>query len=89
MQEYNNTRLGKLQKKRSPTRSSIKRLQFIIHILEMENKFKNFILKSINILQSMIWMIQRRTILLQTFKDICLQTSGEKITNNNSIDRSP
>jgi len=89
MMEYNRPSHGKLQKERRPTRRVTKRLQFKIHILQMENKFKKLILKLIKILRSMIWMIHRRMKLLHTFKEFFVQTSEEKITNNSSFERSP
>lgn len=66
-----------------------KRLQFTIHIIQMENKIKKLVLKSINILRSMIQMIQRRMTLLHNFKWIFLPASGEKITRNNLFKMSP
>lgn len=85
MQEYNTPSHGKLHKKRRHTRRFIKRLQFMIHIFQMESKFKKLILKSIKILRS---MIHRRIRLLQIVKGIYLQTSGKNITKNNSFKRS-
>jgi len=47
MQEYNSPSHGKLHKKRRATRRLTNRITFTTRILQMEEKFKNMILKSI------------------------------------------